>query len=113
MPIKLPLFGKPMSQIKPKKLPIENYIKMILTKVSENELLSPIIVLEILKKKQNMKYETVKNFVINSLQKEKKNLDKDKKEFESNFGRLEQINHIRMLLKKKCLIRNITYQRGM
>jgi hypothetical protein len=54
-----------------------------------------------------MKYETVKNFVINSLQKEKKNLDKDKKEFESNFGRLEQINSEIMELRQKAKVFNV------
>ena len=54
-------------------------------------MLSPILVLEILKKKGNIKYETVKNFIISSLKKEKTNLDNDKKEFENNYGKLEKI----------------------
>jgi hypothetical protein len=87
---------------------IENYIKLILNKVSENELLSPILVLEILKKKPNMKYETVKNFVINSLSKEKKNLDNDKKDFENNFTKLEKINNEIKELKQKAKIFNVT-----
>ncbi len=87
---------------------IENYIKLILNKVSENELLSPILVLEILKKKSNMKYETVKNFIIASLTKEKKNLDADKKEFEANFNKLEKINTEIKELKQKARVFSVT-----
>ena len=81
---------------------IENNIKLILTKICENELLSPILVLEILKKKKNMKFETVKNFIVNSLMKEKKNIDSDKKEFETNYNKLEKINTELKELKQKC-----------
>ena len=87
---------------------IENYIKLILSKVSENELLSPILVLEILKKKPNMKYETVKNFIVNSLSKEKKNLDSDKREFEANFSKLEKINSELKELKSKAKVFNVS-----
>jgi hypothetical protein len=87
---------------------IENYIKQILKRISENELLSPILVLEILKKKTNMKYETVKDFIMNSLSKEKKNLDADKKEFENNFSKLEKINSEVKELKSKAKIFNIS-----
>jgi hypothetical protein len=48
-------------------------------------------VLEILKKKGSIKYETVKNFIISSLRKEKTNLDNDKTEFENNYAKLEKI----------------------
>lgn len=85
---------------------IENYIKLILNKVSENELLSPILVLEILKKKPNMKFETVKNFITNSLSKEKKNLDLDKKEFEANYTKLEKITNEVKDLKQKAKVFN-------
>lgn len=85
---------------------IENYIKLILSKVSENELLSPILVLEILKKKPNMKFETVKSFITNSLTKEKKNLDLDKKEFEANFTKLEKITNEVKDLKQKAKVFN-------
>lgn len=87
---------------------IEEYIKLILNKVVENELLSPILVLEILKKKPNMKFETVKNFIVNSLTKEKKNLDSDKKEFEANYSKLEKINSEIKELKQKSKTFNIT-----
>ena len=87
---------------------IEQYIKLILNKIVENELLSPILVLEILKKKKNMKYETVKNFVISSLQKEKKNLDQDKKEFETNFNKLEKITSEVKEIKEKARVFNVS-----
>lgn len=87
---------------------IDNYIKLILTKVSENELLSPILVLEILKKKPTMKYETVKNFIVSSLAKEKKNLDLDKKEFENNYNKLEKINTEVKEIKQKAKVFNVS-----
>ncbi len=87
---------------------IENYIKLILNKLCVNELLSPILVLEILKKKKNMKYETVKDFIVNSLGKEKKNLDADKKEFENNYTKLEKINTEVKEIKQKAKILNIS-----
>lgn len=87
---------------------IENYIKIILNKVTENELLSPILVLEILKKKPNMKYETVKNFIISSLTKEKKNLDIDKKDFELNFNKLEKINSEVKEIKQKARVFSVS-----
>ena len=55
-----------------------------------------------------MKYETVKNFIANSLSKEKKNLDSDKKEFETNFSKLEKINSEIKELKQKAKIFNIS-----
>ncbi len=55
-----------------------------------------------------MKYETVKNFIVNSLAKEKKNLDTDKKEFESNFSKLEKINTEVKELKQKAKVFNIS-----
>jgi hypothetical protein len=87
---------------------IEKYIKLILSKVSDNEVLSPILVLEILKKKQNMKYETVKDFIVNSLAKEKKNLDSDKKEFDTNYSKLEKINQEVKELKQKAKVFNLS-----
>lgn len=64
--------------------------------------------LEILKKKPNMKYETVKNFIVNSLSKEKKNLDQDKKEFENNYSKLEKINGEVKELKQKAKVFNVS-----
>lgn len=87
---------------------IEQYIKLILIKLVDNELLSPILVLEILKKKKNMKFETIKNFLINSLQKEKKNLDHNKKEFESNFNKLEKLSNDVKELKEKARVFNVS-----
>jgi hypothetical protein len=87
---------------------IEQYIKNVLAKVSENELLSPILVLEILKKKPNMKYETVKNFIISSLSKEKKNLDLDKKEFEANYNKLEKFSTEVKEIKQKARVFNVS-----
>ena len=81
---------------------------MILIKVSDNELLSPILVLEILKKKSSMKFETVKNFIVNSLSKEKKNFDEDKKHFETNYAKLEKINSEVKELKQKAKLFNIS-----
>lgn len=64
-----------------------------MNKISDNALLSPILVLEILKKKGTIKYETVKNFIISSLRKEKTNLDNDKNDFENNFQKLKNIKN--------------------
>jgi hypothetical protein len=80
---------------------------MILNKIAEGELLSPILVLEILKKKNNMKFETVKNFIISTLSKEKKNLDIDKKEFEANYAKLEKFNSEVKELRQKAKVFNI------
>ena len=87
---------------------VEEYIKIILNKIQENELLSPILVLEILRKKNNMKYETVKSFIISALTKEKKNLDVDKKEFEANYNKLEKINNEINEIKSKARVFNMT-----
>lgn len=81
---------------------------MILSKIVEGELLSPILVLEILKMKNNMKFETVKNFIISTLSKEKKNLDADKKEFEANYQKLERFNTEVKELKQKAKVFNIS-----
>jgi hypothetical protein len=81
---------------------------MILNKIVENELLSPILVLEILKKKTNMKYDIVKNFIISTLSKEKKNLDVDKKEFETNYNKLEKINTEIKEIKQKARVFNVS-----
>lgn len=55
-----------------------------------------------------MKYETVKNFIISTLSKEKKNLDVDRKEFETNYTKLEKINTEIKELKQKARVFNVS-----
>jgi hypothetical protein len=55
-----------------------------------------------------MKFETVKSFVVSSLQKEKKNLDQDKKDFETNYNKLEKITNEVKEVKQKARVFNVS-----
>lgn len=75
------------------------YIEIILKKITENELLSPIAVLEILAKEPETNFEIIRKFYLNVLTKEYKTINMNKNEAEANLEKenafREEINEIK------------------
>ena len=81
---------------------IEKYIKQILNEVSKNESISPLLLLEIIKKGQNVPFATVKEILINFFKRNKDALMEDKREAESNALKLQKLEQEQKELQQKA-----------
>lgn len=63
---------------------LDKYIKQILNEVSQNESISPLLLLEIVKKGKSVQFSTIKDVLIDFFRKNKEALNEDKKETENN-----------------------------
>ena len=94
----------------------EGHIKTILNEFSKNEAVSPLVLLEILKKSKNIQVETVKEVLLNFFKKNEKTLKEDKEEADSNIQKIEKLEKEEKEITQKsknfnfskCCICNIT-----
>ena len=81
---------------------LEKYIKRILQEVSQNESLSPLLLLEIIKKSKNVQFVTVKDVLLDFFKKNKESLTEDKRETENNAQKIEKLELEQKELQQKA-----------
>jgi len=77
------------------------YIQIILDKVTELDIISPIVILDILKTKETA-FETIREFFLKILRKENKMMTDNKAEFDKNDERYNSYSNETMELKTKA-----------
>ncbi|MCQ2817543.1 MAG: hypothetical protein MJ252_09795 [archaeon] len=80
----------------------EGHIKTILSEFTKNEAVSPLVLLEILKKAKNIQVETVREVLLNFFKKNKTSLSEDKEETLSNCEKIEKLENEQKELNQKA-----------
>jgi hypothetical protein len=79
----------------------ENYIKHLLEKILQYEVMPSVLVLEILKKNESLKYSVVKDYLMESITKEGRKYEESKKITDLNKCKIQKIeNEIKETIQK-------------
>ena len=81
---------------------LDKYIKPLLSEVSQNEVISPLLLLEIVKKGKSVQFSTIKDVLIDFFRKNKEALNEDKKETENNALKIEKLEQEQQELQQKA-----------
>lgn len=85
---------------------IGDYLSLVLNKIADNNLLSPIVVLQALKKRKNIKFEVYKQYLAKSMGDKMKEMSSDKKEFEDYYSQIKSANKKLNNIKTKPMYYN-------
>jgi len=80
----------------------EIYLEKALQKIGENNVLSPLLILEIVANKPNIKFKVLKRFLLNRLQTQDKAINKNKKKVEDNLDKISKMKAEITDLKTTC-----------
>lgn len=71
---------------------VVEYVKTILDNVIDNDIIPPILILDILKSKKDMTFEPIRYFINKIVDKEQKEIKKNESEFQANEEKEEKYN---------------------